>query len=225
MIPKKVHYCWFGNNPYPPLVKDCMKSWTKYLADFELKKWDESNSPMDNIVVQKAIAMKKWAFASDYVRLYALYHEGGVYLDTDMEILKDIAYLLNQKGFFGYEDEIHISAGIIGSQPRSELIKLIMDKLEEKVKANLPFLPIPQIITEIIRGLPENSLIVENMSFYPPSYFYPYNPYANERKELLFSDIVENTYAIHHWSASWIDEKPLWRIAGSRLKKHLVNKN
>lgn len=224
MIPKKLHYCWFGGSEYPPLVRDCIKTWTKYLSDYEWIKWDESNSPMSHPMVKKAIKQKKWAFAADYVRMYALYHYGGLYLDTDMEVIKDISVLLTQKGFLGYEDNKFINAGVIAVKKESEFIKSILNIFDSRMNQNLPFVPIPEIINQAVEQL-KDSEELNNISIYPPEYFYPYNPFANDRKELLFSDITENTYAIHHWCASWVEEPPLWRIVGSRVKKSFLSIN
>ena len=89
MIPKTIHYCWFGGKPLPPLAIKCLESWNKYLPDYEIIEWNESNFPVNSIPYTKEAADKgKWAFVSDYARFYILYHNGGIYLDTDVEILK-----------------------------------------------------------------------------------------------------------------------------------------
>ena len=101
-IPKVIHYCWFGGNPLPELVQNCINSWKKYCPDYEIIQWDESNFDISsNQYVAEAYAARKWAFVSDYVRLYALYHNGGIYLDTDVEVLKPLDCFLNEEAFTG----------------------------------------------------------------------------------------------------------------------------
>lgn len=223
MIPKILHYCWFGGSEYPPLVRDCMKTWKKYMSDYEWIRWDESNSPMYHPMVKRAIKEKKWAFAADYVRMHALYYHGGVYLDTDMEIIKDISPLMNQGGFLGYEDNKYINVGIIGIQKNSNFILLVMQLLENRIESSLPFVPIPEVINQAVKQL-TGSKTLKDIAIYSPDYFYPYNPFASDRKELLYADITENTYAIHHWNASWVEAPPLWRVVGSKAKRILLSK-
>lgn len=104
MIPKKIHYCWFSGDPFPPEVQKCMDSWRRYMPDFELVLWDADKvSYIESMWLSECLKEKKWAFASDFVRLYALYHEGGVYLDTDVETFKSFSTLLDQKAFIGRE--------------------------------------------------------------------------------------------------------------------------
>ena len=91
MIPKVIHYCWFGGNPYPQIVKDCIKTWEKYCPDYEIKLWDESNYDISkNEWLRNAYNSKKWAFVSDYARLDIIFNEGGIYLDTDVELIKTL---------------------------------------------------------------------------------------------------------------------------------------
>ena len=109
MIPKKIHYTWFSGDPFPPLIENCIKSWHRYLGDYELVLWDmEKISQIDNLFLREAIENKKWAFAADFVRLYALYHEGGIYLDTDVEVFRNFDDLLHKKAFIGRENSYHI---------------------------------------------------------------------------------------------------------------------
>lgn len=198
MIPKKIHFCWFGGNEYPPLVKKCMETWAKYLPDWEFILWDESNSPIDHPFVKKALLEKKYAFAADYVRFYALYNFGGVYLDTDMELIKSLDPLLSNYFFSGSEniDNICIGTGIIGSIEKHEYLKSILSYYNS---LNL-YETSPNILTTVY-----NKNKFKNVKIYDYYYFYPYNPYDSEQsvKQLFYSDIDEFTFAIHHWSFSW----------------------
>jgi mannosyltransferase OCH1-like enzyme len=116
MIPKIIHYCWFGNNELSDLEKMCISSWEKYCPDYSIKLWNELNSPMDHSWVRESYRHKKFAFVSDYVRFYALNNEGGIYLDTDMLLVKNIDNFLIYDFFIGYEDDFTLSMGIIGAQ-------------------------------------------------------------------------------------------------------------
>jgi mannosyltransferase OCH1-like enzyme len=110
MIPKVIHYCWFGGKPLPELAKKCIASWKKKCPDYEIKEWNETNFDLSsNRYLQEAIKMKKWAFASDYIRLAVLYNEGGIYLDTDVEILKPLDKFLRHDFFTNFENLAMIS--------------------------------------------------------------------------------------------------------------------
>lgn len=114
MIPKTIHYCWFGGKPLPPLAIKCLESWNKYLPDYEIIEWNESNFPVNSIPYTKEAADKgKWAFVSDYARFYILYHNGGIYLDTDVEILKSLNPFLKHHSFSGFESKDRVAPGLI----------------------------------------------------------------------------------------------------------------
>lgn len=109
MIPKKIHYTWFSNDPYPVVVKHCMDTWEAMLPGYEFVHWDMRRiSGIDNLFLQQALEAKKWAFAADFVRLYALYTEGGIYLDTDVEVYKNFDDLLHLRAFIGKEGSYHV---------------------------------------------------------------------------------------------------------------------
>ena len=107
MIPKTIHYCWFGGNPLPPLAVKCIKSWKKYCPDYEIIEWSEKNFDVSSapLYVRQAYEAKKWAFVTDYVRLYAMTTCGGVYMDTDVELVKPIDTYLSHEAFSGFEDD------------------------------------------------------------------------------------------------------------------------
>ena len=109
MIPKIIHYCWFGGKPLPELAQKCIASWKKYCPDYEIKEWNESNFNLNSCdYVREAYEAKKWAFITDYVRLYAMVTEGGIYMDTDVEVIKPLDPFLKHKAFSGFEDEVSI---------------------------------------------------------------------------------------------------------------------
>ncbi|MBP3463612.1 MAG: hypothetical protein J6K45_03935 [Clostridia bacterium] len=112
-IPKKIHYCWFGNGDKPELVEKCIKSWKKYCPDYEIIEWNESNYDVTMCDYSKeAYENKKWAFVTDYARLWIIYNHGGIYLDTDVEIIKNIDFILETDSFLASEDNVHINTGV-----------------------------------------------------------------------------------------------------------------
>ncbi|HCP7638018.1 glycosyltransferase family 32 protein [Escherichia coli] len=196
MIPKIIHFIWLGGNVLPPLEKKCIATWEKYNPEFTIIKWDESNVNIDLPIYHKAYKEKKWAFCADIIRLKVLLEYGGIYLDTDMEIIKSLEPLLNQSCFLGKEDSKNISAGIIGCTKGHSYIKDCFNELIIALQKD--YIPIPQILTYVYTKNNYNSVKI-----YDYQYFYPYNPFQNDIKQLLFQDIVEETYSIHHWSYSW----------------------
>ena len=126
---KKIHYCWFGGKKLPNDVKKCIKTWQKWLPDYEIKEWNESNFDINSHpFVKEAYENKKWAFVSDYVRIYALYNEGGIYLDTDVKILKDVTNVVDKDMFLGLEDSGYVGTAVIGvKEKNNKYIKDILD--------------------------------------------------------------------------------------------------
>jgi mannosyltransferase OCH1-like enzyme len=227
MIPKIIHYCWFGNNEYSTLSEKCISSWKQLLTDYEFIKWDENNTILDNEYVKFAFTNKKWAYVSDYVRLKALYDYGGIYLDTDMLVLKSFDDLLNDQCFFGAENLNFFNAAIVGCQKNNEFIKealdyyISMSSVDNKIFSN----PIPNILTKLFRTryIFNNNfseiIEIDNIKIYPAEYFYPYpyNGYAQFDSEYLKYATL-NTYAIHLWESSW-KEKTEFELIKTRKYK------
>ncbi len=214
MLPKVIHYCWFGGAKKPKLVRDCIKSWRNHLTDYEIIEWNESNCDLSHPFLNKCFELKKWAFVSDYIRLKVLYENGGIYLDTDMIVIKTFDNLLSHDCFFGAEDETFISCGIIGSLKQNKFIKeclLNYEYIKPHLELDWGHISIPRIVTDVFKkkyNFQEsfNSLIcVENVVVYPSDYFYPLplnkkNDFRNYKKYKKF-----NTYAIHLWNSSWFE--------------------
>ena len=207
-IPKIIHYCWFGKNPEPELMKKCVESWKKYLPDYKLILWNEDNFEIDsNLFVKQAYKSKKWAFVTDYVRFYALYNYGGIYMDTDVEVLKNLDCLLEHKVFTGYENEILIPTGIIGSSKGHPWVQEIMHYYEKRSfirdDGSLSVQPNTAIITKITTDqygfnvLKGYQKLKDGLIIYPKEYFCPKSYYDNK------ITLTENTYTIHHFSGSW----------------------
>ena len=202
-IPKTIHYCWFGPKPLGKLQQKCIASWKKYLKEFEFQLWNESNSPMNHPFVKAAYEAQKYAFVADYVRLWALRNEGGIYLDTDMLVLRKFdEKLLLTECFTGYQSEGSVAAGIIGNQPNHPfLVDLVKeyDKLTFQ-KDLLSEIAIPIIMTELYRKKDYT------VKIFQPNYFYPF-PFENsvENPASYKEFIKPESYAVHLWDASWID--------------------
>ncbi|MEG2711862.1 MAG: capsular polysaccharide synthesis protein, partial [Clostridia bacterium] len=127
-IPKKIHYVWVGGKEKPADIKRCMKTWQKYLKDYEIIEWNESNFDIDSHpFVKAAYKAKKWAFVSDYIRAYAIYNQGGIYLDTDILMLDKLDDLLENKAFVGYENYDHPFTAVFGAEPGHPFIKDMLD--------------------------------------------------------------------------------------------------
>lgn len=222
-IPKIIHYCWFGNGEKPDIVIKCIESWKNKLSDYEVIEWNENNFDINcNKYVRQAYELKKFAFVSDYARVYALYNYGGIYLDTDVEVFKNFDDLLNNDSFWGFEQENYIATSTIGAKKGNKLIKMFLDSYNGKSflceDGSYDDLTNVAIITKILKtyGLNQNGEYqkIDNLAtFYPQTYFSPYD-YINCRKF-----ITENTYCMHHFYKSWLPTSS--RIKGN-IKKILA---
>lgn len=203
MIPKRIHYCWFGPKPFPKTVQECISTWKVHLPDYQFVLWNESNSPMHHPFVKQAYEARKYAFVADYVRLWALYHEGGIYLDTDMYVVKSFNELLVENVFFGYETQIrdYISGGIMGAQINNPFISILLaqyDSLKFE-NANIDQLKIPLIITKAFLTYKAK----ETIQIFPFDYFYPFPFEKRHEKNEFLHYATDQTYAIHLWDLSW----------------------
>ena len=223
---KVIHYCWFGGKPLPKLARKCIKSWKKYLPDFEIKEWNESNFDINCCeFVKQAYENKKWAFVSDYARLYALNQDGGIYLDTDMEIMKNIDFVKDKDFFIGYEENKVIAAGVIGVKGKNnKYIKDLLKVYESKTEFNeetIFDLTIPKIITKEFSKYSktvENGIDIFNNEIYVYSeeYFYPIN-YNYSKK-----NYTDNTCMVHYYNATWAPKEEkiavtVYRTFGKKL--------
>lgn len=204
---KVIHYCWFGGKPLSKMAKKCIKSWKKFFPDFEIKEWNESNFDI-NICkfVKEAYENKKWAFVSDYARLFALYNHGGIYFDTDMEVTKKCDFLFENEFFIGYEENKMIAAGVIGvKNKQNKYIRQLLDWYDEQYTFdvnNIFNYAIPKIMTNIFSKYDKETVnnvdVFDNkISVYPQEYFYPIN-YNYSKK-----NFTKNTCMIHYYNATW----------------------
>ncbi len=200
---KKIHYVWIGNNEKPEKVKYCINSWREKCPDYEIIEWNESNYDLNkNKYIKLAYQDKKYAFASDFMRFDILNTYGGVYLDVDVELLKDITPLL-ETNFMGLERAGEVASGLIMySKPNNEFLKEVLDYYNsfngEQVDYNYT---VVNIVSDILKkyGLSDKNekQQVKDFTIYPTEYFNPKG--ENYGKET----ITKNTYAIHHYLASW----------------------
>ncbi|MCH1968431.1 glycosyltransferase [Romboutsia hominis] len=188
-----------------------MNSWREKLPEYEIIEWNEHNFDIEKEIKGKKFLevcyqKKMWAFISDYIRIKVLYEQGGVYMDTDMQILKDITPLLDKQDvFFGYEDEKHISAGIIGAKPGHKVFKQMLDFYESDI-LSAPFYTIPKVITYIIENnykKIDKNHYEDGITVYDREYFYPFS----YREDFYYECIKENTYGIHWWGKSWVKKR------------------
>lgn len=231
MIPKVIHYCWFGGKPIPEKDKKCIESWKKFCPDFEIKEWNENNYDIEkNKYMAAAYKEKKWGFVPDYARFDIIYKEGGFYLDTDVELIRPLEELRENEAYMGFESKRWINGGIgFGAKAGNELIKELRDMYENinfyNEDGSLNMKPSPYYITELLEknGLQCNNKmqLIGTMKIYPTEYF--------AAKDYNTGKVTktENTISIHHYNASWQSPQKklklkIKRILGERLYNLLV---
>lgn len=204
-IPKVIHYCWFGNKEFPPLVKKCIKSWKKYLPEYEFKLWNEDTFDINsNDWCKEAYKNKKYAFVADYVRLQVLYKYGGIYLDTDIKMYKSLNPFLYNSAFMGFERDEVLSMGVMGFHKEDPIIKEflkyytqpfsldIISKLESNANIMTAYLVNHYGLTR-----DNKEQIVGNIHVYPKTYFNPMDYFGNWDKS-------KKTVCCHLYMGSWL---------------------
>lgn len=223
-IPKIIHFIWFGKSAYPPLIEKCLDSWKKYCLDYEFIVWNENNFNIScNDFVKEAYDNKKWAFVSDYVRLYVLYNYGGVYADSDCEIIRSFDDLLeDQHAVTGYSTERWIATAFLAAEKGNVWIKKMLNYYEGRhfVLSNgkLDLKPNNAIISEIsereLGFRPGKDFFISygNVKIYPRHYFHPFKKEVieisaeNMDYAYRFFDINQDTYCIHYSVGTWNHE-------------------
>ena len=232
-IPKVIHYCWFGGGDLPKLAQKCIKSWKKYCPDYEIICWSEENFDIaSNRYAKEAHAAGKWAFVSDYARLKIIYDMGGIYLDTDVELIKPLDNLLENGGYMGFDEKGIIATGLgFGAEKGNRIIGELLKDYD-----NIPFVlsdgnydltPCPDRNTDTLKKL---GMDVQNtnqtfmdMIFLPQDYLCPMDYYTGKKS------ITKNTYSIHQYCASWTSPVTkrttrIKRIIGVKLYDKLYGK-
>ena len=235
MIPKTIHFCWFGGKPLPKSAEKCIKSWQKHLPAYSIKRWDESNFDVNSIpYTQEAYKAGKYAFVSDYARFWILYHHGGVYFDTDVEVLKPIDDIVEAGNFLGVEqqDSTHITVapGLgLGAEKNNPLFKDLMEIYQSShflcSNATVKVQNIVEITTDYLmaKGLRNTHSIQQCCGFtiYPKDYFCPIDYKTRELK------ITDKTRTIHHYAESWVPKSTriknaIGRMFGKRFLNALI---
>ena len=217
MIPKKIHYCWFGRNPLPPSAIKCINSWKKYFPDYEIIEWNEDNFDVNVLpYTAEAYAAKKYAFVSDYARFWILYTYGGLYFDTDVEVIRPMDDILAQGAFMGKElDNVKsnrqaVNPGLgLGAEQGMELYKRMLDGYKD-LKFILdngernPFSMIP-MVTKFFEedGLQVGGGIqkIDEITIYPPDFFNPWDDICGVLRK------TEHTRSIHWYSKTWMKKE------------------
>lgn len=210
LIPKTIHYCWFSGKPIPEPLKKCMESWKKRCPDYEIVRWDEGNYDISwNRYMQQAHARQKWGFIPDVARLDILYRYGGIYLDTDVELLRSLNELLYQPAFCGVEKWGTVNfGGCSGAQAGNPVVKAILDSRknaafsDDNGQLNLTTCGYYETIPLIKKGMAVNGKTQRIdgglLTVYSSDFFHPFDYMSGETK------ITENTVSIHHFSGSWL---------------------
>ena len=230
MIPKTIHYCWFGNNPLPEISERCIQSWREHCPDYEIVLWNEENYDLSNapLYVQQAYQEEKWAYATDYIRLWIIYHYGGIYLDTDVELIRNVDDLLDCQAFFGFENTdrsshqevYYINTGLgFGAVKYNEILLEMMEDYQQ----------IPFIINgghyDALSCAKRNThvLVSRGMSMDGNSQFLEDNIRILSTDWLCPMDYMcgilectENTHSIHHFATSGLSPYERF-LRGKRL--------
>ncbi|MBR6304925.1 MAG: glycosyl transferase [Paludibacteraceae bacterium] len=215
MIPKIIHYCWFGENPIPEHLRQYMQTWSAHMPNWEIREWNEQNYSIEKapLYVRQAYEAKKFAFVSDYVRLLVLEKFGGVYLDTDVEVVKSLEPFLKDKVFMGLEESLAHLPGtcVMGCEPHSAWAKDMLRTYDyaEFIKPDGSYdlttnvQRMGKVICEhgFVRSRKEQFLEEWGLRIYTHDYFSPITSTRVIRR-------TNNTYAIHHLESSWSDKKP-----------------
>ena len=222
MNTKILHYCWFGKAPKTKVIEKCIESWKRYFPDWEIKEWNETNFDVrHNLYVSQAYDAKKWAFVSDYVRFWALEKNGGIYFDTDVEVIKPFDELLDDIAFAGFETDEFIAPGLVlyVKEPNNPIIKStreyydnakFFDENGNRIRIN-----VCNIFTNILSGygyIPNGQKQnCGGMILYPKDYFCPFNDQTGVLTK------TENTYSIHWYDKSWMPKHRIIRNKITRL--------
>lgn len=207
-IPKVIHYCWFGGNPLPTSATKCIESWKKYCPDYEIIQWNERNYDLASapLYVRQAYEAKKWAFVTDYIRLEIVYQHGGIYLDTDVEVIRSLDPLLRHDCFIGRQPGFQVNTGSgFGAVKGHPLLKIMLDDYQDipfiKENGEMDLWTCPHRNSQWLfeHGLRYDDSYQElaGAAIYPIEYFSPKDAYTRVISK------TKNTYSIHHCDGSW----------------------
>ena len=230
MIPKVIHYCWFGGKPLPPLAEKCLASWRKYLPDYEIRRWDETNFDVEaHPYTRDAYAAGLYAFVSDYARFKILFENGGVYFDTDVEVIRPLDDVLAAGPFMGFESDGHGSpiavapglglASEAGMNLYAEILKRYDDMPFYDVEGNRnPYSMIPMVTEMLVSKGLKGGVGIENVAgvnVYPQEWFNPFEDSTGRLKKTM------NTRTIHWYSKSWMPKESSMALWAKRFARRL----
>ena len=221
MIPKIIHYCWFGLGEKPELAKKCIASWRKFCPDFEIREWNEENcNYLAMPFMAEAYAAKKYAFVSDVMRLIVLEQYGGVYFDTDVEVVRDISPLLDDEGFIGFENDKFVNSGqVMTAVPHQPVVQTMIEEYNKlhftNADGTMNAVGCPHLNSDVMErfGLVRNGQeqVVDGIHVYPADYFNPLDSATGKLNK------TENTYSIHWYSMSWLPKRTRIKAKLGRL--------
>lgn len=217
MIPKTIHYCWFGRGEKPKLAQKCIASWKRLCPDYEIIEWNEDNFDVNtNAYTKMCYEQKKYAFLSDYVRLLVVYEHGGLYFDTDVEVIRPFDDLLVYKAFFGFETKDFVNTGQgFGAESNEEIVERLTTQYDSVLDGHHGVIGCPLLNTKALveYGFKINGEIQRknDVVVFPKDFFNPFN----DNKGVL--TITDNTYSIHWYGKSWMDRKGIIRNKVSRI--------
>ncbi len=233
MIPKIIHYCWFGGGPKSENMLKCIASWKEFCPDYEIREWTEKECDINCLpYVKEAYEAKAWGFVPDYLRLWIIYNHGGIYLDTDVQIIRSLDPLLENESFMGFERgaKNFVAAGLgFGAEKGSKVIKFLMEQYHDMHFLNedgtYNRTPAPIYTTERLdsmgldRTTGDKVQHLDGMTIYPAEYFCP--------KDFSTFEIyaTENTYSIHHFDASWFNKDEKLHHRKVLILNALINHN
>ena len=229
-IPKKIHFCWFGEKPLPKSVEKCIRSWKKFCPDYEIIRWDESNFDVSsNLYAREALENKKYAFVSDYARLKILYDNGGIYMDTDVELIKPLDDLLSYNGYMGFEKGVfidenervcEIASGLgMGAEKGNEIIAAMLSDYDDisfvDKDGNFDTTTCPFRNTQTLKkiGFITNGKMqnINGFCILPYDYLAPMDLITRK------ITITENTYSIHHYDGSYLTRRDRFNMFTARI--------
>ena len=226
MLPKIIHYCWFGRGEKPVLAQKCIDSWRKFCPDFEIREWNEDNCDyLAMPFMMEAYAAKKYAFVSDIMRLIVLEQYGGVYFDTDVELVRDIAPLMDDEGFIGFENDQYVNSGQgIAAMPHHPVVQAMIEEYWKlhftSVDGTTNAVGCPHLNTDVMEryGLVRNGKEqrVAGIHVYPAEFFNPLDSVTGKLTK------TENTYSIHWYSMSWLPKSVQIRSRMGRMVRRIM---
>ena len=226
MLPKIIHYCWFGRGEKPVLAQKCIDSWRKFCPDFEIREWNEDNCDyLAMPFMMEAYAAKKYAFVSDVMRLIVLEQYGGVYFDTDVELVRDLAPLMDDGGFIGFENDQYVNSGQgIAAMPHHPVVQAMIEEYRKLHFANadgtINAVGCPHLNTDVMEryGLVRNGKEqrVAGIHVYPAEFFNPLDSVTGKLTK------TENTYSIHWYSMSWLPKSVRIKSRMGRMVRRIM---